>query len=60
MRLLVSVTRGGIRDFPQVLSFHTKSQVLEIHKYEKHFKVSHNEEFYKVEVLAKTYFSLTG
>jgi hypothetical protein len=46
--------------FPQLASFHAKSQVLEIHKHEKHFKVSHNKEPHKVEVLVKIYFSITG
>jgi hypothetical protein len=32
---------------------HAVSQVLEIHKYEKHFKVYHNKESHKVEVLAR-------
>jgi hypothetical protein len=41
------------------MKFPTKSQILEIHKHEKHFKVSHNKEFHKVEVLARIYFSIT-
>jgi hypothetical protein len=35
--------------------FPHKSQILEIHKREKHFKVSH-----KVEVLTRIYFSIMG
>jgi hypothetical protein len=46
--------------FPQLPSSHTKPQVLETHKHEKHFEVSHNNESYKVEVLARIYFSITG
>jgi hypothetical protein len=45
--------------FLQLPSFHLKSQVLEIHKHEKNFKVSHNRESHKKEVLAKIYFSKT-
>jgi hypothetical protein len=37
--------------FPQLPSFHAKSQVLEIHKHKKHFKMSPNKEAHKVEVL---------
>jgi hypothetical protein len=40
---------------PQIPSFHAKSQVLEIHKHEEHFKVSHNKESHKTEVLARIY-----
>jgi hypothetical protein len=45
---------------PQLPCFHTKSQILEIHKHEKHFKVSYNKEFHKVKVLVRLYFSITG
>jgi hypothetical protein len=55
-----SVTGGQMRGFPQLPSFHAKSQVLEICKHEKNFKVPHNKESHKVEVLAKIYFSKTG
>jgi hypothetical protein len=47
-------------EFPQILSVHAKSQVLEIHKHEKNFKVSYNEESHKAEVLARMYFSMAG
>jgi hypothetical protein len=40
---------------PTASQFPSKSQVLEIHKHEKHFKESH-----KVKVLARIYFSITG
>jgi hypothetical protein len=43
--------------FPPV-SMQTK--VLEIHKHEKHFEVSHNKESHMVEVLARIYFSIIG
>jgi hypothetical protein len=46
---------GGERGFPQLPSFHTKSQVLEIHKHERHSKLPHNKEFHKVEVLARIF-----
>jgi hypothetical protein len=36
-----------------------KSQVIEIHKCEKHFKETHKES-HKVEVLTRIYFSITG
>jgi hypothetical protein len=49
-------SRGG---FPWLPSFHEKSQVLEIHRDEKHFQVSRNKESHKVEVLARFYFSIT-
>jgi hypothetical protein len=45
---------------PILSSFLVKSQVLEIHRHEKHFKVSHNKESHKVKVLAMIYFSITG
>jgi hypothetical protein len=48
-----------MEEFPQLHSFYTKSQVLEIHRCAKHFKVSHNKESHKVEVLARIYFSIT-
>jgi hypothetical protein len=48
-----------MKGLPQLPSIHTKSQVLEIHKHE-HFKVSHKKESFKVEVLARIYFSITG
>jgi hypothetical protein len=53
---------GKRKGFPQISSFHSKSQVLEIHKHEKNFKVSHIQkgESHKVEVLARIYFSVTG
>jgi hypothetical protein len=38
-------------EFPQFPSVHTKSQVLEIHRHEKNFKVSPDKESHKVEVL---------
>jgi hypothetical protein len=47
-----------VRGFLQLPSFHTKSQVIELHKYEKHFKVSHSKEYHRVEVLARIYFSI--
>jgi hypothetical protein len=43
-----------MRRLSQLSSFHAKSQVLEIHKLEKHFKVSYNKDCQKVEVLANT------
>jgi hypothetical protein len=49
-----------MRRLPQLPSFHIKSQILEIHKHGKHFKVSHNKESHKVEVLGRIYFSITG
>jgi hypothetical protein len=49
-----------VKGLPQLPSFHAKSRVLEIHKCETHFKVSHNKESHKVEILAKIYFSITG
>jgi hypothetical protein len=49
----------GLPQLPQLPSFHTKSQVLEIHKREKHFKVSHNKKSHKVKILARIYFSIT-
>jgi hypothetical protein len=55
-----NVSGGWMRGLLQLPSFHTKSQVLQIHKHEKHFKVSHNKESQKVEVLARIYFSITG
>jgi hypothetical protein len=42
----------GVMGFPQLPSFITKSQVLDIQKCEKHFKVSCSKESHKVEVLA--------
>jgi hypothetical protein len=33
-----------VKRFPELPSFHIKSQVLEIHKHEKHFNVPHNKE----------------
>jgi hypothetical protein len=54
-----TVTGGWMRGLPQLPSFHTKSQALEIHKHEKHFKVSHNKESHKVKVLVRIYFSTT-
>jgi hypothetical protein len=35
-------SQDGLKRLPQLPSFHTKPQVLEIHKYEKNFKGSHN------------------
>jgi hypothetical protein len=49
-----------MRKLPLLPSFYAKSQVLEILKYEKHFKMSHNKESHKIEVLAWSYFSITG
>jgi hypothetical protein len=49
-----------MKGLPHLPSFHAKAQFLEIHKYERHFKVSHNKEPHKVKVLARTYFSITG
>jgi hypothetical protein len=40
----------------KIPSFHAKSQVLKIHKCEKNFKMFHNKESHKVEVLARIYF----
>jgi hypothetical protein len=37
-----------------------KSQILELHRPEKHFKVSHNKESHKAEVLTRIYFSVAG
>jgi hypothetical protein len=54
-----TLNRGWMEEFPQLHSFYTKSQVLEIHRCAKHFKVSHNKESHKVEVLARIYFSIT-
>jgi hypothetical protein len=54
------LTGEGVREFPQFASFHATSQVLEINKYEKHFKVSHNKESHQVEGLARIYFCITG
>jgi hypothetical protein len=48
-----------MKGLPQLPSFYTKSQVLEIKKDEKHFKVSHKES-QMVEGLARIYFSKTG
>jgi hypothetical protein len=42
---------------PQLPGFQAKSQVLEIHRHEKHFEVSNNKESHKVKVLALIYFS---
>jgi hypothetical protein len=44
---------------PQLPSFHAKSQVLEIHNSEKHFKVSRNKEPRQAKVLARIYLSIT-
>jgi hypothetical protein len=46
------VTGGGMRGDPTASQFPCKITVFEIHKHEKHFKVSHNKEFHKMEVLA--------
>jgi hypothetical protein len=58
--ICVYVTGGLMRRLPWLLSFHTKSQVLEIHRHENHFKVSHNKKSYKVDVLERIYFSIIG
>jgi hypothetical protein len=47
-----------MRGFPQTPILYTKLQVLEIHKHEKNFEVSHNKESYKVEVLARISFNI--
>jgi hypothetical protein len=50
----IFVTRGWA---PTASQFpHKTSGLLEIHKNEKHFKVSHNKESHKVEVSAKDSF----
>jgi hypothetical protein len=43
----------GFQKFPSV---HTKSHVLEIHKCEKYFTVSHNKKSHKMEALAMIIF----
>jgi hypothetical protein len=42
-----------MREFPQLPSVHAKSWVLEIHKCEKRFTMPHNQEYHKVDILAK-------
>jgi hypothetical protein len=39
-----AVTRVRMKGLLQLPSFHAKSHVLEIHKHEKHFQVSHTQE----------------
>jgi hypothetical protein len=48
-------TYGGL---PQLSSFYVKSQVFEIHKHEKHFKVSLQQGSHRVKVSARIYFSI--
>jgi hypothetical protein len=52
------ITGGWMRGLSQLLVSMQKPQFLEIHKHEKHFKVSYNKESHKIEV-ARIYFSIT-
>jgi hypothetical protein len=54
------VTGELMRGLRQLPGFQAKSQVLEINKHEKCFKVSHNKDSHKVKVLARIYFSIMG
>jgi hypothetical protein len=48
------LTTEGLREFPQLPSFNAKSELLDVNKLEKHFKMSH-----KWQTLARIYFSIT-